>query len=93
MTIFPQYQDTPFMSSLIQPLTPYLFDRRGVNTPIVGKYDVTTNQYTIYNTNYQDGKFASGIYTMTQTFQPTPVVPPADATAITSPRAITARWD
>ena len=77
LTIFPSYQDTPFMSSLPLSPTPYLFDRWGVNTPIVGTAFVTNNQLTsaIFATDYQDGRYGSSIYTMTQTPTTTPVTP------------------
>jgi hypothetical protein len=77
LTIFPSNQDMPSMSSLVLPPTSYLFDRWGVNTPIVGKATVTNNQLTstIYSIEYQDGRFASGVYNLTQTSQATPVTP------------------
>ena len=74
-------QDSPFVSSLATPPSPYLFGA-GANAalPIVttiNSIDPTTGVIsgTVHTTDYQDGKYASGVYALTQTPQATPVAP------------------
>ena len=62
------------------PPSPYLFGSGANDTlPIVTtvSIDPTTGVLsgTVHTTDYQDGKYASGVYTLTQTPQTTPVTP------------------
>ena len=93
LTVFDLNQDMPFLSSLPLPPTSYLFNRWNGSTPVVGAATVTNNQLisTVYVTDYQDGRFGSGVYTLTQTSQAAPVHA-GQRRPITSPRVITARW-
>ena len=77
MTVFESNPDMPFRGSLPLPPTLYLFDRWNVKTPISGAAILTGSQLTstIYVTDYQDGRFGSGIYSIIQTPQAAPVQP------------------
>ena len=72
--------DQPFVSVLPTPPSPYLFGHGANDTlPIVTTVGVNSTtgvvSGTAYATDYQDGKYASGFYTLTQTPQATPVTP------------------
>jgi hypothetical protein len=79
-TIIPTYNDSSFVSLLATPPSPYLFGRGANDTlPIVSTVSIDPStgvvSGTIHTTDYQDGKYASGVYTLTQTPQASPVAP------------------
>jgi hypothetical protein len=79
-TITPNYPDRPFASFLATPPSPYLFGVEGGNIlPIVTTVNIDPNTGvltgTAHYTDFLDGKYASQVYTMTQTPQATPVTP------------------
>jgi hypothetical protein len=79
-SIIPNNPDTPFVSWLATPPSPYLFGSGANDTlPIVTTVSINPNTGVVsgqvYTNDYQDGKYASGVYTLTQTPVTTPVTP------------------
>ncbi len=76
-SIIPADQDPGFVSSLPTPPSPYLFGAGANQTlPIVTTIGPASGGLTgtVHTTDYQDGKYASGVYTLTQTSAPvTPI--------------------
>jgi hypothetical protein len=76
-SIIPADQDPGFVSSLPIPPSPYLFGAGANHTlPIVTTIEPTSGGLTgtVHTTDYQDGKYSSGVYTLTQTSAPvTPI--------------------
>jgi hypothetical protein len=82
MTVLPTDRSTPPVSGLSIAPSPYLFPRaEDLNTPIVSSITIQPDgsaSGSAYETRYQDGKFGSSIYTITQNVpQPSPVAAPA----------------
>ena len=87
MNIIPSSQDTPFLSSLLPQFRPgpYQFlGENGTNSlPMVSTIAINPDgsaSGTLYRNEYQDGKWATSNYTLTQTVPSTSLSTPVSAT-------------